>query len=62
MLYTRYADDITFSTNIRTFPATLAGINSVGQVEVGQELADIINANGFNINQKKVRLQTKIMR
>jgi RNA-directed DNA polymerase len=58
-IYTRYADDITFSTSMPAFPIVLATINSVGQVEVGSELNRIITENGFIINPDKVRLQTK---
>jgi len=60
--YTRYADDITFSTHLRTFPAALAKFNSAGEVGVGNELKRIIDENGFKINPDKVRLQTKYRR
>lgn len=56
--YTRYADDLTFSTSLRLFPIALAKVSSVtGQIEVGDELNRIIRENGFEINIKKVRLQ-----
>lgn len=57
--YTRYADDITFSTSLRVFPYALARVDSTGQVEVGDELLQIIQENGFEINSSKVRLQRK---
>jgi RNA-directed DNA polymerase len=57
--YTRYADDITFSTSLSTFPSALAQTNSLGQLEVGKELCRIIKGNGFEINLSKVRLQTR---
>ena len=60
--YTRYADDITFSTSIRDFPSDLARINSSGQVEVGAKFNRLITENGFEINLDKVRLQTKTRR
>lgn len=50
--YTRYADDITFSTTARSFPAAI----SAGPNSVGNELKSIIIDNGFTINNKKVRL------
>ena len=53
--YTRYADDITFSTTLRKFPLEIAKVNAVLSVELGQELTDIIHQNGFEINASKVR-------
>lgn len=60
--YTRYADDITFSTDRPSFPEELAIITplSYGRrltAEVGGELKDIIEGNWFSINKKKVRIQ-----
>lgn len=60
--YTRYADDITFSTNQREFPSALAEINDIGQVQVGKELESIITQNGFQINPNKVRLRNEYRR
>ena len=60
--YTRYADDITFSTNLRDFPTALVTLNSLGQVEVGAELEQIITQNGFKINKNKIRLRGKNLR
>ncbi len=57
-VYTRYADDITFSTSVPRFPDALADTTSAGQVEVGGELRRIIEENGFEINRDKVRLRT----
>ena len=57
--YTRYADDITFSTSMPVFPASLAEVDSLGQVRVGKELERATRENGFQINQRKVRLQKK---
>ena len=64
-LYTRYADDITFSTNQARFPRDLATVEEVDgltAVTVGQAAADVISNNGFAINQSKVRLLTKAQR
>ncbi|MGD0058199.1 MAG: trypsin-like peptidase domain-containing protein [Verrucomicrobiia bacterium] len=55
--YTRYADDITFSTNLTTFPEKLASLDSNGGCTLGQELSALINHNGFQINPTKARLQ-----
>ena len=59
-IYTRYADDITFSTNLRTFPKALAKKDMVEtkiEVSVGKDLERIVEKNGFQINDDKVRLQ-----
>lgn len=62
-IYTRYADDITFSTSISRFPKGLAHyVESTGQISVGGELQKAIEANGFRINDSKVRLQTRYQR
>lgn len=57
--YTRYADDITFSFNCRErkLPTTIVNREKDESVYVGEVLKSIISANGFNINQSKVRLQ-----
>jgi len=60
--YTRYADDITFSTFEHDFPSVLARINALGQVEVGDELNRVIHENGFEVNPNKVRLRKKNLR
>ncbi len=59
--YTRYADDITFSTTRPNFPEALAKIVTVEEGEsiiLGEPLLTIIDQNGFKVNDKKVRLQT----
>ncbi|HWW59647.1 MAG TPA: trypsin-like peptidase domain-containing protein [Sphingopyxis sp.] len=53
--YTRYADDITFSTNGRRMPIGLATIVA-GKVVLGSEISDIITGNGFKPNLDKTRL------
>lgn len=60
--YSRYADDITFSTNRSRFPSALAHLSEIGQVEIGNELSLVIEENGFQINSKKTRLQVKQQR
>ena len=60
--YSRYADDITFSTSRPVFPASVAvleheGPGSLMTVKAGEALEDAIRSCGFAINAKKVRLQ-----
>jgi RNA-directed DNA polymerase len=60
--YTRYADDITFSTTLKTFPSALASLGDGTdplKVVLEEKLKNIIQSNGFEINQNKVRLQHK---
>jgi RNA-directed DNA polymerase len=62
-VFTRYADDITFSTSLPTFPSSIATKeDKTGQLIVGEALESIITTNGFKINPRKVRLQTKFDR
>lgn len=60
--YTRYADDITFSTLDDSFPIEILKYDSKGKMEVGDELRNIIYGNGFYINPDKVRLRNKCER
>lgn len=63
--YTRYADDITFSTNRNRFPSDLGyfEINSgVERIQIGDKLRNAIENNGFKINQSKTRLNTRAQR
>lgn len=54
LTYTRYADDITFSTNLHTIPSNL-GVIEDGVFRVGENLRTIIeDNNGFIINREKV--------
>lgn len=59
--YTRYADDITFSTSKKNFPRSIGyfeGNNPItGDSVLGKVLEDEILASGFEINYEKVRLQ-----
>jgi RNA-directed DNA polymerase len=62
--YTRYADDITFSTHSRSFPSDIAVRPGMadGSIVVGPILEGIINNHDFHINHAKVRLQTRSQR
>ena len=60
--YTRYADDLTFSTSTKRFPRPLARFVDTptgGQLEIGSELEKVIKDNGFTANPDKIRLQTR---
>jgi RNA-directed DNA polymerase len=52
--YSRYADDITISTNQKELPETIY-INDY----LSSELEEIIKSNGFNVNTKKVYLMLR---
>lgn len=54
--YSRYADDITFSSNI-PFPSQLLKLE-VGHPILSSTLIKIITDNGFTINNQKIRFQT----
>lgn len=59
--YTRYADDLTFSTNLPQFPSGLARkveTDSGSVTEVGRDLEHVIRENGFEVNTAKVTLRT----
>lgn len=56
--YTRYADDITFSTNLFKFPKSIASIVE-DNIIVSEELNNIVTINGFIINDEKLCLRRK---
>ena len=56
--YTRYADDITFSTNQKEFPAALAVAVGEGWM-LGDEVKSRIRDAGFTINDGKTRMQVR---
>ncbi len=53
--YSRYADDITFSSFKEDMPPSIVYI-SCERVVVGKELAELIKRNGFSINESKSRI------
>ncbi|CAD5969374.1 reverse transcriptase domain-containing protein [Planktothrix agardhii] len=60
--YTRYADDITFSTTLPKFPKELAyfiEIENQQKLILGDDLLSIIKENNFEVNERKIRLQSK---
>ena len=58
-LYSRYADDITFSTNLENFPVELAEPTDGDQSKwrLGEKLTKEIRDSGYDINKSKTRMQ-----
>ena len=62
-MYTRYADDITFSSGRRDFPAEIARIEAPsGEVVLGERLEAILAGNWFDANPAKIRLRSRTER
>lgn len=62
-IYTRYADDMTFSTSRSRFPPHLIWFSKEAEKSIlGDELKGIIEENGFLVNESKVRLQSRYKR
>ena len=59
--YSRYADDLTFSSNRQSMPLASLEFNVDGlpTTRIAGSLRAIIEANGFEINEKKVRLTSR---
>ncbi|MGD1932086.1 MAG: reverse transcriptase domain-containing protein [Leptolyngbyaceae cyanobacterium] len=58
-IYTRYADDITFSTSHYEFPIQLVYFDKKEKILLlGEELLRIVERQGFKVNQSKTRLRT----
>lgn len=57
--YSRYADDITLSTNRSSIPAEVATMGADGKIILSKELETIISRNRFEINREKTRYSLK---
>lgn len=59
--YSRYADDLSFSTNQKSFPEALATPDAAtaGAWVAGEELVKIVEKSGFKVNPAKTRMQFK---
>jgi RNA-directed DNA polymerase len=55
--YSRYADDLTFSTNEAVFPRAIAEVNASHVAKAGKDLEKIVTHNDFQLNPDKTRLQ-----
>jgi RNA-directed DNA polymerase len=60
--FTRYADDLCFSTNLPIFPPKLATYDGNSPATVAPDMAQIITANGFRVNVQKTRLMHRTQR
>lgn len=58
VLYSRYADDITISTNLKCLPKSVGTIENE-KIELSNEIKKIIQKNGFKINDEKLRFAVK---
>ncbi len=61
LVYTRYADDITFSTHLKKMPEEVACMEN-GKWSVGSELGRILEENSFTVNEDKIYLRDKSKR
>lgn len=57
--YTRYADDITFSTNKHLFPKSIA-FEEDDIIYIGPKILEILADNSFKINPSKTRLNNRL--
>lgn len=57
--YSRYADDITFSSRKSVFPNQIMRQEENGEYTTGNKLRSEITRAGFSINDKKTRIQYK---
>ena len=59
VFYTRYADDLTFSTKLKIFPEDFLIVTETLEYSLGKKLKKIIQDSGFVINENKVRMHLK---
>lgn len=60
--YSRYADDITFSTHLPSLPPEFIQRDTDGRAVAGNAVTEIVKQNGFSINPDKVRLYPSTFR
>jgi RNA-directed DNA polymerase len=57
--YTRYADDLTFSTNEQIFPSEIAEALAGAEWKVGKRLHEVIEGAGYRLNTDKTRMSLR---
>ena len=64
LTYSRYADDLTFSTSEQSFPSSIAAPVTSGSPEwtLGNDLTKAIKRAGFSVNPAKTRVQFRMSR
>lgn len=60
--YSRYADDLTFSTNKKDFPEKIALMKNKNEWIIGDYLEKEISKVGFKVNENKTSMQYKVSR
>ena len=58
--YSRYADDLTFSTFSSSLPNAIATVEN-NTVKIGDDLQSILDKNSFSVNEEKTSLMTPIV-
>jgi len=60
--YTRYVDDMTFSTTLFSFDKKIVESGKLNEVKLGKEIVKIIDREGFVINENKTRVLNNYVR
>jgi hypothetical protein len=60
--YSRYADDLTFSTNKKDFPDSIAFVDTNEKWTAGKKITKEIKRLGYSINSEKTSMQFKTAR
>lgn len=60
--YTRYADDLTISTNKLSFPKKIVTSHENGSIILNKRFLNEIISSGFSLNERKIRLHNKTYR
>lgn len=55
--YSRYVDDLSFSTNKKEFPPEVAKRTEGHAWDIGDKLHDVLNHTGFSVSASKTRMQ-----